>query len=144
MKTRVKVTVKYMDNGSVYTHTYNDALYWQDSLYPEAVLELAGFIPRSSDYPLVDSIEITLADNKDRGAIIKCDKRFGITAITVYPMYWEGVQEYATVLSYSNNNSLMHNIRDIEDAVYTAIYKPSDRQIRLHKACLEILGDDCL
>lgn len=132
MKKRVKVTVKYMDNGNVNTHTYNDALGYCDSLYTEAVLELAGFIPASSEYPLVNNIEITLADNSDRGAIIKCDKREGI--ITIYPKYWEDVPEYAIVLQYKNNNSLKHKIRDIEDAVYKAIYKPSDRQISLHKA----------
>lgn len=131
-----------MDNGNVKTHTYADALYSKDSLYPEAILELAGFIPASSEHPLVDSIEITLADNSDRGAIIKCDKREAI--ITIYPKYWEDVPEFAIVLQYENNNSLKYKISDIEDAVYKAIYKPSDRQIRLHKACLEILGDDCL
>lgn len=139
---KVEVTVKYMDNGSVNTHTYNDALYWQDSLYPEAVLELAGFIPEPSEYPLVDRIEITLADNKDRGAIIKCDKRRA--TIYIYPKYWEDVPEFAIVLQYENNNSLKYKISAIEDAVYKAINKPSDRQISLHKACLEILGDDCL
>lgn len=139
---KVEVTVKYVDNGSVNTHTYNDALYSEDSLYPEAVLELAGFIPASNEYPLVDSIEITLTDNKDRGAIIKCDSRNNI--ITIYPKYWEDVPEFAIVLQYKNNNSLKHKISDIEDAVYRAIHKPSDRQISLHKACLEILGDDAL
>lgn len=119
---KVKVTVKYMNNGSVNTHTYNDALYSEDSLYAEAVLELAGFIPASSEHPLVDSIEITLADNKDRGAIIKYDKRKGI--ITIYPKYWEDVPEFAIVLQYKNNNSLKHKISDIEGAVYKAINKP--------------------
>lgn len=131
---KVKVTVKYMKNGNVKTLTYNDALFWQESLYPEAVLELAGFIPEPSEYPLVDSIEITLAHNSDRGAIIKCDKRESI--ITIYPKYWEDVPEFAIVLQYENNNSLKRKISDIEDAVYKAINKPSDRQISLKKACL--------
>lgn len=139
---KVEVTVKYMNNGSVNSHTFTDEFCTVDSLYPEAVLELAGFIPASSEHPLVDSIEITLADNSDRGAIIKCDKRNNI--ITIYPKYWEDVPEFAIVLQYKNNNSLKYKISDIEDAIYTSIYKPSDRQISLHKACLEILGDDAI
>ena len=139
---KVEVTVKYMDNGSVNSHTFTDVLNSLDSLYAEAVLELAGFTPTPSENPLVGSIEITLADNKDRGAIIKCDKRNSI--ITIYPKYWEDVPEFAIVLQYKNNNSLKHKISDIEDAIYKAINKPSDRQISLHKACLEILGDDAI
>jgi len=138
----VEVTVHYIDNGSVHSHTFTDALGLYNSLYPEAVLELAGFIPASSEYPLVNSIEITLADNKDRGAIIKCNERNSI--ITIYPKYWEDVPEFAIVLQYENSTSLKHKISDIEDAVYKAIYKPSDRQISLHKACLEMLDDDIL
>lgn len=119
---KVEVTVKYMNNGIVNSHTFTDVLGSYDSLYAEAVLELAGFIPASSENPLVDSIEITLADNKDRGAIIKYDKRKAI--ITIYPKYWEDVPEFAIVLQYKNNNSLKHKISDIEGAVYKAINKP--------------------
>ena len=116
---KVEVTVKYLDNGDVVTHVYTEEFNTINSLYMDAVLELAGILPPYGKYPLVDSIEITLADNEDRGAIIKCDKRNNL--ITVYPKYRGGVQESAKVLQYEFNNSLWSTISIINDALLLAV-----------------------